>query len=440
MAQAPTATSARANYLQALEQAQGLPGPGWLQDIRREGARSFQELDFPTQRQEAWRFTNIQPIVKTAFRTEVGKPASPLSAEQVAPDLFEESDWTQLVFVDGRYSANLSRLGSLPKGVIVTSLAKAVSDHEALVQEHLARHAKSTSAFMALNAALLQDGLFVYIPKNVQLETPIHALYFSTGADNSAAYPRNLIVIGESSEAQLVESYAGMSDDAAYLSNGVSEIVVGNNARLIRHKIVCEGKGAYHLQTAQAHLGRDSFFQSFVVTLEGRIVRNELNVRLDGPGGECDLNGLYLNDRDRLIDNPLYVEHVADHCRSRMAYKGVLDDESDSVFTGKVYVQPGAQKTDSNQLNNNLLLSDKATIDTKPQLEIYADDVKCTHGATIGGFPDKLIFYFQSRGIDAAKANGILTYGFADEVVSEIAIEPLRDRLKRYVYDRYSPF
>ena len=440
MAQTPTEASPRANYLQALEQAQKLAGPAWLQDIRREGARSFQELDFPTQRQEAWRFTNIQPIVKTAFRAEVGRPAGAVTSEQVAPHLFDEADWTQLVFVDGQFHPKLSKLGLLPNGVIVASLAQAVTEHGTLVQQHLARHAKSASAFMALNAALLNDGLFFYVPKNVVLDRPVHALCISTGAEKSAAFPRNLIVIDASGAAHLVESYLGLSDDAAYLSNGVSEMLVGDNARLIRHMIVREGKAAYHLQTAQAKLGRDSYFQSFTITLEGQIVRNELNVRLEGPGGECDLNGLYLNDRDRLIDNPLYVEHVADHCRSRMAYKGVLDGESSSVFTGKVFVQPGAQKTDSNQLNNNLLLSDQATIDTKPQLEIYADDVKCTHGATIGGFPDKLIFYFQSRGIDAAKAHGILTYGFADEVVAEISIQPLRERLKRYVYDKYSPF
>jgi len=236
-----------------------------------------------------------------------------------------------------------------------------------------------------------------------------------------------------------VESYIGLSQTSAYLSNLVSEFVIGDNATLRRHKIVEDGAAGHHLETAAVLHGRDTKLEAFAITLAGKIVRNELDVLLAGEGSNVELKGLYLNDGDRLIDNYLHVTHAASHCYSRMGYKGVLDGASSAVFTGKVHVHPGAQKTDSNQLNNNLLLSGDATIDTKPQLEIFADDVKCTHGATIGGFPPEHLFYFQSRGMTSAMANAILTYGFASEVVHAIEVPELRARLAKYVFDKYSP-
>ena len=236
-----------------------------------------------------------------------------------------------------------------------------------------------------------------------------------------------------------MESYVGLNDAQGYLNNAVTEIVLGDNATLRRYKVVREGSAGHHLSTTKVIQGRDTNFHSFSITLAGQIVRNELDVVLRGEGSNALLSGLYLNDGDRLIDNALHVTHASPKCYSRMTYKGVLDGGSSSVFTGKVLVPQGSQRTDSDQINNNLLLSDKATIDTKPQLEIFADDVKCTHGATIGGFPPELIFYFQSRGMTAAKADAILTFGFASEIVDGIMIAPLRERLSKYVFEKYSP-
>jgi len=248
-----------------------------------------------------------------------------------------------------------------------------------------------------------------------------------------------LSILGTSAEADIVESYVGLNDAAGYLNNAVTEIVLGDNATLRRYKVVREGDAGYHLATTKVIQGRDTNFHSFTMSLTGQIVRDELDVVLGGEGANVLLSGIYLNDGDRLIDNALRVTHASPKCYSRMAYKGVLDGTSRSVFTGKVLVPQGSQQTDSNQLNNNLLLSDKATLDTKPQLEIFADDVKCTHGATIGGFPSELIFYFRSRGMTEAMAHAILTFGFASEIVDDINIDPLRERLSKYVFAKYSP-
>jgi Fe-S cluster assembly protein SufD len=415
-----------------------LGGPAWLQAIRRAGAARFAELGLPHHRQEAWRFTNIAPIVKAGFRPVLNQPGREVSAEEIKPLLYCHS-WPRIVFVDGVYAPSLTSIKNLPTGVRFGSLAHTVASGDAGVQQHLAKHAGETSGFVAMNSALLHDGVFLNVLDGITLDEPVHVLHVATGAREAAAHPRNLVVLGASAQASIVESYIGLSQTATYLTNAVSEFAIGDNAALHRYKIVEEGAAGHHLESAAIAHGRDSKLEAFAITLTGKIVRNEMNVVLAGEGSNAELKGLYLNDGDRLIDNYLHVTHAASHCYSRMGYKGVLDGGSSAVFTGKVHVHPGAQKTDSNQLNNNLLLSGDATIDTKPQLEIFADDVKCTHGATIGGFPREHLFYFQSRGMTAAMANAILTYGFASEVVHAIEVPELRARLAKYVFDKYSP-
>ncbi len=428
----------RALYGPDLERMKALDGPAWLEAIRQNGAARFSELELPHRKQEAWRFTNVAPIIRTPFQPLVSAPAGAVDPGDAASHLYDEAEWTQLVFVDGFFDQGLSRIAQGSDGLRIGGLADAVARDDEVVRDHLGRFVDPSNAFIALNAAFVQDGAFFYLPKNETLEAPIHLLYLSTGKATVACHPRNLLVLGASSQATVVETHVGLSQEGTYFSNGVTEIVLEDNARLEHYKIVDEGAAAFHLATTKVCQGRDTFFRSLAVTLGGRIVRNELCVLLDGEGGECSLNGLYLNDGNRLIDNALHVEHAKAHCRSRMAYKGVLDGKSNAVFTGKVLVNRGSQKTDSDQLNSNLLLSADATIDTKPQLEIFADDVKCTHGATVGSFPKELIFYFQSRGISPSAAHGILTYGFADEIVKAIDVGPLRDRLERRVFDQYS--
>lgn len=402
--------------------------------VRDAGAVQFSEMDFPHYKEEAWRHTNIKPILKNAFATAIGASSASVSAEDLTAHSYANEGMVEIVLVDGIVSETLSSLDAIPEGVQVNSLASSTGH-----ADQLGGHVSYTNAFTALNAALLQDGVCIHVARNTQVNTPIHILYVTTGQADTATHPRNLIVVGESAEVNILESYVGLNEEANTLTNGVCEVVVGDNAKVTRHKVISEAAKAHHLMTTQVTMGRDSRFNAFTITLSGQTVRNELCVNMTGPGGHCDLNGLYLNDGDRVIDNALFVEHSSAKCYSRMGYKGVLDGSSNANFTGKVIVPQDSQQTDSDQLNNNLLLSDNAAIYTNPQLEIFADDVKCTHGATIGAFPSELIFYFQSRGMDPATAHGILTYGFAAEVVNAIGIEPLQKRLADYVFTKYSP-
>ena len=416
-----------------------LDAPSWLKSIRESNTDRFNDSAFPNYKEEAWRFTNVSDIVNTPFRSLVEKPGATVAPEDVAPYLFDEPDWPQLVFVDGFYSKDLSRIGKARQGLHAGSLAEAIASGSDVVKRNLNRVVDPISAFISLNSAFIQDGAFVHIKANEILECPIHLLFVSTGTASAATHPRNLVVVGASSESIVLENHVGLGKDANQFNNGVTEICIEDNARLSHYKVVREGDGTYHLWTTNIRQGRDTRLESFAITLSGKIVRNELRVAFEDEGSECRLNGLYLNDGSRLIDNALNVEHNSPRCRSRMVYKGILDGKSSAVFTGKVLVRQYSQRTDSDQLNKNLLLSSEATIDTKPQLEIFADDVKCTHGATIGSFPKELLFYFQSRGIDPEQAHGILTYGFAGDIIDEIKISALRELLDAYVFKKYNP-
>lgn len=414
--------------------------PEWLRRVRAQGAALFQETEFPHSRMEEWRQTNITPVMNAPFAALTRDRAGKVSKETAANSLYAPGDWCEHVFVDGFHAPELSSVAALPQGVVAGSLyAAAKGEQAALVEKHLGKYLQARSAFTALNTAFVGDGAFLHVPKGVAVETPIHFVFLSSGANpDAAAHIRNLIVLDESAEATVVVSYIGLGN-ARYLNNLVEEIALGANAQLTHYKVLEEGAQGHHLGTTEVHHARDSRIKSFVFSLTGQLVRNQLCTELAGEAAECELHGLYLNDGKRLVDNFLHITHAQPHCKSRIAYKGVLDGQSNTVFAGKVYVFPIAQKTDSDQLSQNLLLSDTATIDTKPQLEIFADDVKCTHGATVGSPPEEVIFYFRSRGIDEATARGMLTYGFAEDVVGEVGLAPLRERLQRYVYEKYSP-
>jgi Fe-S cluster assembly protein SufD len=426
----------RAQYLADFEDLAEQTTLAWISDLRNVGAAAFSGMEFPHRKEEAWKNTNIKPILRSTFRA-AAHDASALP--DISAHSLGDAGFTELVFVDGYFSQVLSNVSDIPGDIVTSSLAQALIKSPEALKDNLNAHVENTSAFVPLNTAFIRDGAYIEIPKNTKIDTPIHLLYISTGGSSVVTHPRNLFVLGESSEVSIVESYVGLDDEADYFTNGVTEIVVGDNATVSRYKVVNEGAQSYHLMTTQIVQGRDSNVKTYNVTLSGMIVRNELRVKLAGENGTCDLRGLYLNDGDRCIDNALFVEHAVSKCYSRMGYKGVLDGTSQAVFTGKVMVPPNSQQTDSDQLNNNLLLSDQAVIDTNPQLEIFADDVKCTHGATIGSFPPELVFYFQSRGMDPKTADGILTYGFAAEVVDSIGLEPLKERLAKYVFSKYSP-
>jgi len=414
--------------------------PEWLKTIRVRGKETFEATPLPHTRLEEWRQTNIGEINKVHFDPLTQAGGTALKPEDAAKFYYAPDAWTELVFVDGFFAEHLSCRNDLPGGVRAGNLASAAQGAPEVVEAHLNRYLRDRNAYTALNTALIQDGAFVHVPKNTDVETPIHLIFVTTkaAADRSTLL-RNLIVLEESAEAQVVCSYVSLAGDAAYLTNAVDEVALAPNAHLKLYKLAEEGVAGNHLATTEVHHEKDSSFKSFVYTLSGRVVRNQICTRLEGAGANSQLTGLYLNDGDRLIDNMLSITHVAPGCNSRIAYKGILDGRSKAVFAGKVYVHPEAQQTDSDQLSNNLLLSDSATIDTKPQLEIYADDVKCTHGATVGAPPEEVIFYFRTRGIDEATARGMLTYGFADELVEEIEIPEIKAQLGQYIFEKYSP-
>lgn len=427
-----------------LKDLQALPAngdPDWIVRIRALGLDHFQATPYPHTRMEEFRQTNLASISEVPYRSLLDGERAEVSPDAVAPFLYGEGAWTELVFIDGILTEDLSvRPGSVA-GLSASSLLDAVHGAEAVhVECHLDKYLRDRNAYTALNSASLQRGAYVRVARNAKIEAPIHLVFVTSDRRaDTAAHLRNLVILEEGSEASLVVSYVNLATRERYLNNVVDEIALLPNSELKLYKLVEEGEAGNHLGTTELHQERDSRCTSFCVSMTGKAVRNQLCARLEGEGASVVLTGLYLNDNERLIDNMLHITHVKPRCTSRIAYKGILDGKSKAVFTGKVYVHPEAQKTDSNQLSNNLMLSDAATIDAKPQLEIYADDVKCTHGATIGSPPEPVIFYFRSRGIDEATARAMLTYGFAEEIVSEIEVGPLRERLGGYVYDKYSP-
>lgn len=412
-------------------------GQSWTRRIRAAAISRFAELGFPTVRDEEWKYTNVAPLAEISFRPasyEVNQATSDLVARAKA-GLVEA---IQAVFVNGYYSPDLSSLGRLPHGVEVGSLAAALGGQAAGVESHLARYADyQEHAFVALNTALMRDGAFVYVPEGRMVKEPIHLLFISVaGKEAAVSHPRNLIVIGRGGQATIVESYCGVEEEL-YFTNAVTEIVVGENGVGEHYKVQREGEKAFHIATLQARLERNSNFSSHSISLGGALVRNEVNALLDGEGGECTLNGLYMVSGGQHVDNHTRIDHVKAHCNSRELYKGVLDGKSRGVFSGKIYVHEGAEKTDAKQTNNNLLLSQEALIDTKPQLEIYNNDVKCAHGSTIGQLDQDAIFYLRSRGISREDARNLLTYAFASDVISRIRIDPMRAQMDELLLAKF---
>ncbi len=431
----------KARYLADLARVAPNSAPAWLRQMRAEALTQFRGAALPHTRIEEWRQTNIAPIIETPYESVLEPAPHGLRRADIAPLLYNEEGWTELVFVDGHFDEALSSRGPLPEGAHAGGLREAWHGAEAkIIRPHLGKYLQERNAYTALNSAFLLDGAFVHLPKNAAPGKPVHLLFLMSRHDHpAAAHPRSLIVLEPGSEAQVLVTFAAMDGGADYLNNAVEEIVLGNNARLTYVRVVEEQVQGHLLATTEVHQGRDSRMYSFAATLSGQIVRNQICVELAEENGESVVDGLYLNDGKRLVDNMLSVHHSQPQGTSRISCRGILDGESKSVFLGKVCVHPNAQKTDSRQLNKNLLLSDHASVETKPQLEIYADDVKCTHGATVGAPPQEVLFYFRSRGISEEAARGMLTCGFAGEVIEEIPIEAVRARLHRYVFEKYAP-
>ena len=405
-------------------------GPSWLGELRDAGLARFSELGFPTTRHEDWRFTNMKPLTELPFQLDVDGAADGLNGA-----LFTGLEGPQLVFVNGKFSDELSAVGELPEGVVVGSVAAALADGSDL-QDCLSRQVRNgADSFAALNTAFFADGALVRVPEGVTVEAPIRVYFLNTAeTDGATANIRNLITAGAGSSVTVIESWTG--GGAAYFNNVITELSAGDNARVEHVKFQDEGAAAFHVAGLHCTLGRDCRAAHQSIALGGRVARNNIRAWLDGEGLECVLNGLYLTEREQLIDHHMVVEHAKPHGDSHEYFNGILDDASRGVFHGRIHVHKGANKTDAKQTNKNLLLSDRAQVDTKPQLEIYADDVKCTHGATVGQMPPEQIFYLRTRGLSEAEARRMLMHAFAGEIIERIECEPVREELDRLVWDR----
>jgi Fe-S cluster assembly protein SufD len=405
--------------------------PSSLGALRRQALERFAETGFPTLRDEEWKYTSVAPLAATPFRVASSHRGNGISAEHLKHALFGSMECTLLVFMNGHYAPELSRPRALPAGVLAGSLAEFLEKDPGRVEPHLARHVSyRDQPFVALNTAFLRDGAFIHVPKRKVLSEPIHLLFVTSGdGAPPVSHPRNLIVVEEGSQVTVVENYVSLKREVG-LTNTVTEVVAGASSVVHHCKLQRESEEAFHMATLQCHLERSSSFTSHAISLGGSLVRNDINSVLDAEGAECVLNGLYLAVGRQHMDNHTLIDHARAHCSSREFYKGVLAGASHGVFNGKIRVRPDAQKTDAKQTNKNLLLSEEALVDTKPQLEIHADDVKCTHGATIGQLDEDALFYLRSRGIGRDKARSLLVHAFASDIVERIPVESIRTGLE----------
>jgi len=412
--------------------------PSWLDTIRQCAFESFQALGFPTTKNEDWHFTSVAPIVEAAYppRTTPGGDVKPAD---LTPFTFGAGDWPTIVFVNGVFAPELSSLDTLPDGVKVYDMATALRTGDPLVERHLSKFAASElNAFTALNSAFVSEGAVVRIAKEFEVDRPIHILFVSDAiAAKTQSNPRTLIVAERHSKATVIESYVA-TGEASYFTNAVTEVLLEDGANLSHLKIQRESPRAFHVGTIEAEQKRDSHYQSFSFATGAALSRTNIYTTLDGEGAGATLNGLYMLDGEQHCDHQTRIEHAQPNCFSRELYKGVLDGASHGVFNGKVYVDPIAQKTDGKQTNKVLLLSERAQVDTKPQLEIFADDVKCTHGATVGRVDETALFYMKSRGINKELARRLLTYAFAAEVLETIEVEAVRQELERATLHRFT--
>ena len=409
--------------------------PQWLTPMRRSAMASFGRLGFPTPALEDWHYTSLSSIADVPYT--IGGAASSTTVADLTAYMIN-ADWPTIVLLNGSYSPSLSSLDTLAAGVRVMDLITAMREQPALVQQHLGSVAVSEHAMTALNTGLMQDGVVVFVPANVVSDTPIHVLHVSdSAAAASATFPRTLIVAERSAMVTVLESFVGLAD-VAYFTNHVAEVVVGENATVNHTKIQRESEQATHVSMTEVHQARDSHYVNFSMAVGASLSRTNVYTVLDGENCGATLNGLYLGKGSQHTDHQTRIEHAQPNCFSRELYKGVLDGSSHAVFNGKVYVHAIAQKTDGKQSNHTLLLSPDAKIDTKPQLEIFADDVKCTHGATVGRMDEAGLFYMKSRGVPSETARRLLTYAFAADVIETIANDTLKHALEQLTLERYA--
>ncbi|HET9408618.1 MAG TPA: Fe-S cluster assembly protein SufD [Candidatus Sulfotelmatobacter sp.] len=406
----------------------------WLKKLREDAFARFCETGFPTTRDEDWRFTNVSAIARSPFL--LPHESGEINNSDLKPWRMEGAA-AQMVFVDGQFARELSQIRALPAGVEVSSLKPQLAKHDGAARTHLGKYLSlQRDPFCALNTAFAEDGAFVFVPRGTVLAAPIHLLFVSTTADSPRMiHPRNLVIFEQESQGALIEEYVSLGGGSV-LCNTATELIAGESAHVSHYMIEREHSDAFNISTLRIQQARSANVASHSLLLGGGLVRNNVHPVLAGEGGECLINGLFVGAGRQHLDNYMHVEHAAPHCSSRQFYNGILDEHSHGVFHGRIVVHKDAQKTDAKQTNRNLLLSDDAQIDTKPQLEIYADDVKCTHGATIGQIDENALFYLRSRGIPEVSARRLLLFAFASECVDRMKEGIARHHSERLIHEQ----
>jgi Fe-S cluster assembly protein SufD len=403
--------------------------PSWLSLLRRESFERFLDRGFPTTSDEDWRFTSVAPLVAMEFKA-AGSPGEDVESLLRA---HIDDGWKrhEIVFVNGRFAPELSALGGIPQGVVVEGLKTALESHPEDVEAVLClNHAFGMNVFHDLNRAFFEDGAFVLVPEGVVVERPIHIVHVSSATMPAVSHPRHIVLVERGAQVRLVESYVG-DEELSYFTNAATDVVAGSGANIDHYRIQREGGSAFHIGTERLLQAEGAVLQNHSLSFGARLSRIDIASLLDGEGSDLTLNGLYVVKGNQHVDHHTLIDHKKPHCTSRELYKGVLDDTASGVFNGRIVVRPGAQKTNAQQTNKNLLLSEEALVNTNPQLEIGADDVKCGHGATIGQLDKDALFYLRSRGIGLEEARGILTRGFIADVSERIRIAAVKDALRR---------
>ncbi|MBA2339924.1 MAG: Fe-S cluster assembly protein SufD [Pyrinomonadaceae bacterium] len=446
MQAAKEVTKEASNYVAAFQErteSQKTDVPAWVEDLRRRAIEQFEAVGFPVTDVEDYKYTNVAAIARGNFQPTFEAQANGLLDKNALERFtYPESKGSTLAFVNGILAPELSAIENLPDGVVVTELREALGGEYAdLVRGYLARGAEASGddAFTSLNTAFLSSGAFLLFRRNVQVEQPIHLLFLSASTDTAkpiAAFPRVLVIAETGSEATVIEDHTGINDEEVYFSSPVVEIYVDDEAQLTHYKVQRESLGAFHVAQTRAEVGRGSRYDSTSITLGAALARHNINMQLRGEGSESWVDGLYIVGTGQHADTHSLINHRMPHCVSHQSYKGILDGKSRGVFNGRIFVHKGAQQTDAYQSNKNLMLSNDARVDTKPQLEIFADDVKCSHGATVGQLNEEELFYLTSRGLRPELARNLLTYGFAEAIVQKIKVESIKSQLDEAILNR----
>jgi len=426
-------TAKETNYSQAFREVLAREQNDWLKNLRENAFKIFTEKGFPTVRDEEWKYTNLAELVREEFKTSEN---AEVDTGKIGGLFSETEKENRVVFVNGIFNAELTNLSALPENSQVLSLNKAIGDERfgAIVKQNLGKFVGAeTNGFTALNTAFLNEGVFIFVPKNTKIETPIHLAFIAD--TETASFPRVLLVAERGSEATLVESYL-RTGETKYFTNSVVEIVLEDDAKLKHLRVQRESHAAFHVGTTAVSLNRAGFYDSTNITLGAKLSRHDINVKFNAEGAECFVDGLYLVSEAQHADTHSVIDHKVPNCVSHQNYKGIVDEKARAVFNGKVFVRENASGTNAQQSNKNLLLSNDARVDTKPQLEIFNDDVKCAHGATVGQLEEEELFYLSSRGLNDSLARNLLTYGFAEEIINKIEIESIKKELDEAVLNR----